>query len=536
MKKIAKYFLVLSTMSPFLALSCTSRIETSQTKKNTTEIKNEETAKNENKLGLAEGPKVSTVEKNNQKLDLINSENKAEKTENKSANNHFKPESANNSTEEASFDFAKVNKNSLKIDTDALEKVSESDFSKNEAKNVVKTPTYFQYQLKNWENVVKKENENAFLGQKNENLNIYLLKKISANLIDNIEAKKNYFSYFNPHKVSNYYNLPWFGFKSDQPEDTRYADIFTRNIRFAAGTAVFLNANSEKAAFLTNKHVIGDSTFPFWKLMNKKVYTNQLNAKLIKFMQYYDEFKFKELDNRILFRLWESKWLYDNKKLMNNSARLKIPELDSYMKNLYANYFKEKKDFENFGLDVGIFYFNYAKFIKDVEDLIAYYKSKKEFLNSIQSLKDGKFENFVADFNEFKKYWGKISKFEPLKISDKSWESEDFDYTTKIGLFWAQNFTSKNVFKGINFRTDSENPKLIAANFFATNGPGASGSGIFNADGSLAFINRTILTTDGKAYSLFYDQFGLTSHMTSGIALKTRNYNLVDEIYKAYLE
>lgn len=39
--------------------------------------------------------------------------------------------------------------------------------------------------------------------------------------------------------------------------------------------------------------------------MNKKVGQNQLNAKLIKFLQYYDDFKIKELDNRILFRLFE---------------------------------------------------------------------------------------------------------------------------------------------------------------------------------------------------------------------------------------
>ncbi|MXR13802.1 hypothetical protein DR085_02855, partial [Mycoplasma flocculare] len=126
MKKIAKYFLVLSTMSPFLALSCTSRIETSQTKKNTAEIKNEETAKNENKLGLNENPKTNQTKKNDQKTEL-NSQNKEDK---KTTKNDFPLETASNSAKKSSLDFTKANQNSLKINTDSLSQVSQTDFKK----------------------------------------------------------------------------------------------------------------------------------------------------------------------------------------------------------------------------------------------------------------------------------------------------------------------------------------------------------------------------------------------------------------------
>ncbi|EXU61410.1 Mhp366/Mhp367 family surface (lipo)protein [Mesomycoplasma ovipneumoniae] len=433
------------------------------------------------------------------------------------------------------FDFVQVNNKSIRnFRRDLLSNLTENDF--NTPSNQVSN--YSRYLLRNWQNVVKKENQNTFLGQKNNNLKIYLIDKMDPNLVGNINAKQNHFAYFNPPALGNYYNLPWFGFNSDSLEQKRFSNIFTRNMRFASGTAIFLNANAEKATFLTNAHVIhvGNSKIPFWKLMNKKVGQNQLNAKLIKFLQYYDDFKIKELDNRILFRLFEQeekikKGVHNFPPSFQNNA-----EINQYMEDLYQNYF-ELAEWDNYGFDIAVFYFNYSKFINDVDKLIKFFSEHQQnFINSTHSLNNGKFQNFVNDFAEFKKYWQKISKFPPLKISDRIWEDGDFDYTTKIGMFWANNLFSKNVFKGINFRRDANDPRLVAANFFATNGPGASGSGIFNADGSLAFINRSILTVNGNVHSLFYDQFGLTSHLTSGIALRARNYNLVERILKLYVK
>ncbi|WP_337903575.1 Mhp366/Mhp367 family surface (lipo)protein [Mesomycoplasma ovipneumoniae] len=482
-------------------------------------------------------PKVETNEGDKKQPEKIDSlKPGSEKTTDTEVKIEDENDSESDEQNQPIFDFVQVNIKSFRnFRPDLLSDLKEDDFKapSNQVSN------YSRYLLRNWQNVVKKENQNTFLGQKNNNLKVYLIDKMNPNLVGNINAKQNHFAYFNRPALGNYYNLPWFGFNSDSLEQKRFSNIFTRNMRFATGTGILLNTNSEKAAFLTNAHVIhspGNNRVPFWKLMNKKVGQNELNPKLTKFLQYYDDFKIKELDNRILFRLFEQEEKI--KKGVPNFPfnRQSNAKINQYMEDLYQNYF-ELAEWDNYGFDIAVFYFNYSKFISDVDKLIKFFSEHQQnFINSTYWLQNGKFQNFVKDFAEFKKYWQKISKFPPLKISDRIWEDGDFDYTTKIGMFWANNLFSKNVFKGINFRRDANDPRLVAANFFATNGPGASGSGIFNADGSLAFINRSILTVNGNVHSLFYDQFGLTSHLTSGIALRARNYNLVERILKLYVK
>ncbi|MHA0296820.1 Mhp366/Mhp367 family surface (lipo)protein [Mesomycoplasma ovipneumoniae] len=577
MKNLSKYLFYLGFLSPFVVISCTSQIQFIKTNppkvgNNLPEVENnpprveDNSPGVENKLPETETnpprvettppkvednlPKVETkppeIQTNPPKVETNEGDKKqpekidslkpgSEKTTDTEVKIEDENDSESDEQNQPVFDFVQVNNKSFRnFRTDLLSDLKEDDFKppSNQVSN------YSRYLLRNWQNVVKKENQNTFLGQRNNNLKVYLLDKMKPNLVGNINAKQNHFAYFNRPALGNYYNLPWFGFNSDRLEQKRFSNIFTRNMRFAPGTAVLLNANSEKAAFLTNAHVIhvGNSKIPFWKLMNKKVGQNELNPNLIKFLQYYDDFKIKELDNRILFRLFEQE-----EKIKNGVPNLPFsfqsnPKINQYMEDLYQNYF-ELAEWDNYGFDIAVFYFNYSKFISDVDKLINFFsKHHQNFINSTYWLQNGKFQNFVNDFAEFKKYWQKISKFPPLKISDRIWEDGDFDYTTKIGMFWANNLFSKNVFKGINFRRDANDARLVAANFFATNGPGASGSGIFNADGSLAFINRSILTVNGNVHSLFYDQFGLTSHLTSGIALRARNYNLVERILKLYVK
>ncbi|MFU0909245.1 Mhp366/Mhp367 family surface (lipo)protein [Mesomycoplasma ovipneumoniae] len=564
MKNLSKYLFYLGFLSPFAVISCTSQIQFVKTNPPKVGNNSPEVETTPPRVGN-NSPEVETtppeVEDNLPKVETKPPEiqtNPPKVEDNKDDQKQpgkidsLKPDSKETTDTEVKiedendfesdeqnqpvFDFVQVNRKSFRnFRIDLLSDLKESDFKapSNQVSN------YSRYLLRNWQNVVKKENQNAFLGQKNNNLKVYLLDKMNPNLVGNINAKQNHFAYFNRPALGNYYNLPWFGFNSDSLEQKRFSNIFTRNMRFATGTAVLLNANSEKAAFLTNAHVIhtpGNSKIPFWKLMNKKVGQNELNPKLIKFLQYYDDFKIKELDNRILFRLFEQEEKI--KKGLPNFPfnRQSNAKINEYMENLYQNYF-ELAEWDNYGFDIAVFYFNYSKFISDVDKLIKFFEEHQQnFINSTYWLQNGKFQNFVKDFAEFKKYWQKISKFPPLKISDRVWDDGDFDYTTKIGMFWADNLFSKNVFKGINFRRDANDARLVAANFFATNGPGASGSGIFNADGSLAFINRSILTVNGNVHSLFYDQFGLTSHLTSGIALRARNYNLVERILKLYVK
>ncbi|MDF9627873.1 hypothetical protein Q4497_03055 [Mesomycoplasma ovipneumoniae] len=578
MKNLSKYLFYLGFLSPFVVISCTSQIqfvktnppkvgnnlpevettppkvgnnlpevETNPPKVETTppEIQTNP-PKVEDNLPKVETkppeiqtnpPKVETNEGDKQQPEKIDSlKPGSEKTTDTEVKIEDENDSESDEQNQPIFDFVQVNIKSFRnFRPDLLSDLKEDDFKapSNQVSN------YSRYLLRNWQNVVKKENQNTFLGQKNNNLKVYLIDKMNPNLVGNINAKQNHFAYFNRPALGNYYNLPWFGFNSDSLEQKRFSNIFTRNMRFATGTGILLNTNSEKAAFLTNAHVIhspGNNRVPFWKLMNKKVGQNELNPKLTKFLQYYDDFKIKELDNRILFRLFEQEEKI--KKGVPNFPfnRQSNAKINQYMEDLYQNYF-ELAEWDNYGFDIAVFYFNYSKFISDVDKLIKFFSEHQQnFINSTYWLQNGKFQNFVKDFAEFKKYWQKISKFPPLKISDRIWEDGDFDYTTKIGMFWANNLFSKNVFKGINFRRDANDPRLVAANFFATNGPGASGSGIFNADGSLAFINRSILTVNGNAHSLFYDQFGLTSHLTSGIALRARNYNLVERILKLYVK
>ncbi|WP_341508317.1 Mhp366/Mhp367 family surface (lipo)protein [Mesomycoplasma ovipneumoniae] len=578
MKNLSKYLFYLGFLSPFAVISCTSQIQFVKTnpprvgnnlpevetnpprvEDNSPGVENKlpETETNpprvettppkvEDNLPKAETkppeiqtnpPRVETNEGDKKQPEKIDSlKPGSEKTTDTEVKIEDENDSESDEQNQPIFDFVQVNIKSFRnFRPDLLSDLKEDDFKapNNQVSN------YSRYLLRNWQNVVKKENQNTFLGQKNNNLKVYLIDKMDPNLVGNINVKQNHFAYFNRPALGNYYNLPWFGFNSDSLEQKRFSNIFTRNMRFATGTAVLLNTNSEKAAFLTNAHVIHslrNSKIPFWKLMNKKVGQNELNPKLTKFLQYYDDFKIKELDNRILFRLFEQE-----EKIKNGVPNLPFsfqsnPKINQYMEDLYQNYF-ELAEWDNYGFDIAVFYFNYSKFISDVDKLIKFFSEHQQnFINSTFWLQNGKFQNFVKDFTEFKKYWQKISKFPPLKISDRVWDDGDFDYTTKIGMFWADNLFSKNVFKGINFRRDANDPRLVAANFFATNGPGASGSGIFNADGSLAFINRSILTVNGNVHSLFYDQFGLTSHLTSGIALRARNYNLVERILKLYVK
>ncbi|MHA0306178.1 Mhp366/Mhp367 family surface (lipo)protein [Mesomycoplasma ovipneumoniae] len=584
MKNLSKYLFYLGFLSPFAVISCTSQIQFVKTnpprvEKNLPEVEtNPPRVEDNSPVAETKPPKVDDnlpeVETNPPRVEdkLPETETKPPKVEDnlpkvetkppkvetnegdkkqpekidslkpgseKTTDTEVKIEDENDFESDEQnqpvFDFVQVNNKSIRnFRRDSLSNLTENDF--NTPSNQVSN--YSRYLLRNWQNVVKKENQNTFLGQKNNNLKVYLIDKMNPKLVGNINAKQNHFAYFNRPALGNYYNLPWFGFNSDSLEQKRFSNIFTRNMRFASGTAIFLNANAEKAAFLTNAHVIhvGNSKIPFWKLMNKKVGQKQLNAKLIKFLQYYDDFKIKELDNRILFRLFEQEEKIKNGVHNFPPSSQNNAEINQYMEDLYQNYF-ELAEWDNYGFDIAVFYFNYSKFINDVDKLIKFFSEHQQnFINSTHSLNNGKFQNFVNDFAKFKKYWQKISKFPPLKISDRIWEDGDFDYTTKIGMFWANNLFSKNVFKGINFRRDANDPRLVAANFFATNGPGASGSGIFNADGSLAFINRSILTVNGNVHSLFYDQFGLTSHLTSGIALRARNYNLVERILKLYVK
>ncbi|AAZ44440.1 hypothetical protein MHJ_0352 [Mesomycoplasma hyopneumoniae J] len=171
MKKSLKYLLILSTLSPFLVLSCNDKIDS---KKNITK---------------------KTEEK--QEANSLDQEKKEQE-------NKILPElEKNQEKEKSSLDFFQINQNSLKINTNSLSQTNQTDFKELDPSQTDKNslepipPVYNKYQLKNWENVIRKENQTTFLGQESENLNIYLLKNTEHISVSDIRAQKNPFTYFN---------------------------------------------------------------------------------------------------------------------------------------------------------------------------------------------------------------------------------------------------------------------------------------------------------------------------------------------------
>ncbi|MDW2862118.1 hypothetical protein R7U32_03945, partial [Mesomycoplasma ovipneumoniae] len=121
------------------------------------------------------------------------------------------------------LDFSKLNdydnKPAQKIGFDVNKKVSANNYS------------YEPFTLKT--NVIKLENDDHFLGEKNENLNIYWLDKINTGSVsENKDARQTNFGYFNPRFRNNNFKLDYFGFRSVDYSDQRYKDIFQRNVRF----------------------------------------------------------------------------------------------------------------------------------------------------------------------------------------------------------------------------------------------------------------------------------------------------------------
>ncbi|MHA0314748.1 Mhp366/Mhp367 family surface (lipo)protein [Mesomycoplasma ovipneumoniae] len=424
------------------------------------------------------------------------------------------------------LEFAKLsnydNKPAQKIGFDVTNKARGNSYS------------YEAFALKS--NVIKQENDDHFLGEKNENLNIYWLDKINTgSLSQNEDARKTFFGYFNPRFRKNNFKPDYFGFRSVDYSDQRYKDIFQRNVRFSTGTAILLDSHEGESVFLTNRHVLYVEKRPFWELM------------AYPFMRFYFNDNVNTVDSLASSGMLSLFWIktdYDrqieqlkkrkNRFPGNNSIYIKSPnrwELSQFSTNLHKRYFREEKKFNNFGKDIGIFYFNHAKFREDIKGIFDFYQQHKRWLLSSFRYSNGKtveddINRFAKQFERFSNFWNHVQQFEPLKISEKSWKNGEIDYTTKIGGFWPGSAFSKNMFKGVYIKNG-------APSFFVTNGPGASGSGVYNTNGELIFLNQLItLAKDQK--KLYYDQNNLTSHLTTGILLRNDKIDLVSEIKKFY--
>ncbi|MXR34172.1 hypothetical protein DR099_00805 [Mycoplasma hyopneumoniae] len=373
------------------------------------------------------------------------------------------------------------------------------------------------------DNAILRENGESFLGSKNEGLNIYLLDKLDKNKIDKNNPVLGFFvNYFNKNFRKNYYNLNHFGFKSVDYADKRYNEIYQRNVRFSSGTSILLDMNSEEALFLTNNHVLFDkNNRPTWTFFGYPFILFYFNNR-INFIPSPDYSWV--LDTLQIKEEYEKK----GNKFQKKSNSKSKPE---FVKKTYEKYFRLAPDFNRKNKDLGLFYFKYKEFIADFSAAVKFFEQHQ---NEIKATFDWakrqdtqkRLKDFERAIQVFSKYFEQMSKLGPVKLSERVWKNGDIDYETKLGLFWPRHIAAKNMFKGVYIRGQE-------ATFFATNGHGASGSGIFNTDGSLAFVNY-IIVKDPAQKDYYSDQNNLFNFLTAAIALKTPYINLVDEIYKFY--
>ncbi|WP_462097616.1 Mhp366/Mhp367 family surface (lipo)protein [Mesomycoplasma hyopneumoniae] len=386
---------------------------------------------------------------------------------------------------------------------------------------------------------IKQENENMFLGQKNEDLNIYLFDKIKKdNVTNNDLAKIAYHSYYNEDFRQRYFPLNYIGFKSLDYTDQRYLQTFQRNIRFSPGTSILLDNKDGESLFLTNAHVLYYNGRPFWERMGYP------------FMRFYYNDKVNDLSSLGFSGLLSLFWIkseYDRtvhelqtKGNFTEGEKRNIPIRDASQEqiinfsiNLNNRWFRLAQGFNNYGRDIGMFYFNHGLFRQDIKDVLAFYDRHKESLISTFRFANGATIDspilfFKEQFKTFEEFWDYAKTFSPLKINGRIWKDGDIDYSTKIAGFWPQLAFSKNIFKGVYVVNGM--PR-----FFTANGPGASGSGVFNENGELVFMNQMIVLSDNQK-KLYYDQNNLSSQLTIGILFRDGKVDLASEIIRFYYQ
>ncbi|WP_215743534.1 hypothetical protein [Mesomycoplasma hyorhinis] len=591
---------------------------------------------------------------NNQTPTTKEEATKKNKLNNPTNQDSISNDSNNNTSQNNSF---KVNtsdnqKNSEEKPVEKLVETKhyEGNFSKVSLDQINKNITFPEEYKKikaNYESgFIEQENDKAFLGKQNDKLFVYDLKK-SANkeqILAKSYTEQEKDSYFNLNKEINneFYsifhtqdNKIWnkvekIAFESLPSEDTRFEDIYERNLRISIGTSTILDTDGNSALLVTNKHVTRamklQDVDPKLASLNIKNKENLrfYNYILKDFFKIYFKNKFYTISN-YLFIAWEwEKYKYNiifnsnQNNTKNTKKTFTEEEALDFEINLFNKYFKVITNFDNKNQDISLYYFNYKQYIKDWEDIIkwilSFYtdenlptivndqdkntnnqqqklttqswlpkffdmsgslngiiqtkegKRSKNYFTSSQSIKSNNENNYnitktklvlsakgkeqikneIENFNIFKQYWDHMSKLNSVKIDDKIWKENEFDDSLKIGLFWPKKVAFKNAFKGIKISSVpifGKDEKYLNVFYYANNGHGASGAGIFNRDGSLAFINSFGFLFEGKdpqtnkpISNLFYLDSNLNTFLSGGVVLHTERYNLVDEIYKFYFK
>ncbi|ATP59700.1 Mhp366/Mhp367 family surface (lipo)protein [Mesomycoplasma dispar] len=435
-------------------------------------------------------------------------------------------------------------------------RLSNLDLEKIKENNVVFPDNYENFNFDTNNNFVTKENNEKFLGSQNDNLLVYDLNypKINELIKENESFKSDIlnqkFTIFDSKARNQIFKLDKIGVYSESLGSKKYDSIYQRNVKFKSGTAAILDANSEKALLITNHHVIKPIEYKYndenFEIDSKSLrFWNTLGGN---FLEWYENGKTYSLDRDNTALLFYVKQVFENKTTEFDHAKIL-----EYLMDFYNDYFEVPSDFNNQNFDVGLFYFKYKKFNDDLKKLAKFYHdNKSEILEKIRENDkinnhkntskisiEAKFNEFLNSYQGFVNYWEKITKEKPVKISPKVWKKGDSSYDLNISLFWPKAKPMKNNFKGVYATDRQENFSRLSLYFYTNNGPGASGSGIFNKDGELQFINafgliNNFYDNNSKVEKNYYDKLNTNISLSGGIPLVTEEYNLADSIRKFY--
>lgn len=414
---------------------------------------------------------------------------------------------------------------------------------------------------------VGKENDQRFLGKANDGLYVYNLnendieKHVLADEKTKYKILNQEFNIFDKENRKLIYKLDYMGVYNQKISniDPKNENIFKRNIRIANGTATILDANNEKTLLITNRHVLWTKI----KTQNKKNKdVNFWNLPSDDIFKWYDNGQVHILKYNDLALLFYVKQTIEQNLEEQKTHNIKIEDKEEqarkqqvFFKEFLDPYFEVVTKFDNKQADVGLFYFKHKHFIEDIQKLADFFKKPSEstwagIKFSNQDVIDKIKTNFLSKYQDFITFWESMVKAKPVVISDKLWKIGDHNYDKMISSFWPKATLIKNIFKGVYASTTEVSNKSVALFFYATNGPGASGSGVFNSKGELQFLNAFGLVNNKKKPIInqsnqsksddnqnngeFYDNLNTYIAISGGVPFVTEQYNLKKEIEKFY--
>ncbi|WP_434336730.1 Mhp366/Mhp367 family surface (lipo)protein [Mesomycoplasma conjunctivae] len=435
--------------------------------------------------------------------------------------------------------------------------ITNKDLKEVENKKILFPTEYQKFNIDINSNFAVKENNDFFLGSKNSNLFVYNLNidNPESIILDTSENKKKILNQkgtlLDVKSHHELFPLPYVGFKNKELADQKYENIFQRNIKFLNGTASVLDINSEKALFLTNNHVLDTHKVNYKKISSANA--RFWNVSVGNFMQWYDNgqsYSVKSNDLLSLFFVKDFLTSKQKKKLLSlddvirgsNKVKLDEKQQEIFFFNFFNKYFQIPANFKNFNVDIAIFYFRWSKFLEDINQLASFYQKNnsdlQEFITTNSRIKPI-IDNFLQTYQKLVSFWIKMSQNPPVKIANTFYKQQSINYKELIALFWPYGTPLKNHFKGIYSAPSPGDITQLAIYFYANNGPGASGSAIFDTKGELQFVNAFGLINNFydpniKNDKQYYDNLNTYIPISGGIPLITANYNLKDEIEKFY--